>query len=71
MWYSSGFDVARQLVANEGLFAFYKGAGTHYLRLGPHMVLVRTRTPPPPEPPRASSRAHVDALCVRAALTLL
>lgn len=39
-WYTSGFDVARQLLANEGALAFYKGSGTHFLRLGPHMVLV-------------------------------
>ena len=39
-WYKSGFDAARQLVQTEGPTAFYKGALTHYLRLGPHMVLV-------------------------------
>ena len=39
-WYSGGFDVAQQLVRTEGPAAFYKGALTNYLRLGPHMVLV-------------------------------
>ena len=39
-WYSGGGDVARQLLRSEGTLAFYKGALTHYLRLGPHMVLV-------------------------------
>ncbi|KAL1495399.1 hypothetical protein AB1Y20_016767 [Prymnesium parvum] len=39
-WYTSGLDAARQLVRKEGWSAFYKGAFTHYLRLGPHMVLV-------------------------------
>jgi solute carrier family 25 protein 34/35 len=38
--YASGMDAARALVAHEGLLAFYKGALTHFLRLGPHMVLV-------------------------------
>ena len=38
--YSGGADAAAQLVALEGPYAFYKGALTHYLRLGPHMVLV-------------------------------
>ena len=38
--YSGGADAAAQLVALEGPRAFYKGALTHYLRLGPHMVLV-------------------------------
>ena len=35
-----GADAAAQLVTLEGPLAFYKGALTHYLRLGPHMVLV-------------------------------
>ena len=39
-WYSSGADTARQLLANEGVLAFYKGSLTHFLRLGPHMILV-------------------------------
>jgi hypothetical protein len=38
--YTGGADAAAQLVALEGGRAFYKGALTHYLRLGPHMVLV-------------------------------
>tara|TARA_B110001452_G_scaffold172073_1_gene144124 strand:+ start:632 stop:1534 length:903 start_codon:yes stop_codon:yes gene_type:complete len=38
--YASGLDAATQLVTSEGASAFYKGALTHYLRLGPHMVLV-------------------------------
>ena len=38
--YSGGADAAAQLVTLEGPLAFYKGALTHYLRLGPHMVLV-------------------------------
>ncbi len=39
--YSSGVDAAWQVVASgEGVLSFYKGALTHFLRLGPHMVLV-------------------------------
>ena len=39
--YAGGVDAAWQVVASgEGLLAFYKGALSHYLRLGPHMVLV-------------------------------
>ena len=38
--YTSGLDAARQLVQSEGVVAFYKGSLTHFLRLGPHMVLV-------------------------------
>jgi len=39
--YRSGVDVAWQvMVSGEGVMAFYKGALTHFLRLGPHMVLV-------------------------------
>jgi len=39
-WYTGGLDAAKQLVQTEGWSAFYKGASTHYMRLGPHMVLV-------------------------------
>eukprot|EP00756_Hemistasia_phaeocysticola_P024367 Hpha_TRINITY_DN15946_c3_g7::TRINITY_DN15946_c3_g7_i1::g.73170::m.73170 len=39
-WYTSGSDVARQLLSNEGPRAFYKGSGAHFLRLGPHMILI-------------------------------
>ena len=38
--YSGGTDAALALVRTEGALAFYKGALTHFLRLGPHMVLV-------------------------------
>ena len=38
--YASGVEAGLALAQTEGLFAFYKGALTHYLRLGPHMVLV-------------------------------
>ena len=38
--YASGLDAALQLVRTEGPLAFYKGSVTHFLRLGPHMVLV-------------------------------
>lgn len=38
--YSGGVDAALALARTEGPLAFYKGAGTHYLRLGPHMILV-------------------------------
>ena len=38
--YAGGVDAALALVRTEGALAFYKGAMTHYLRLGPHMVLV-------------------------------
>ena len=38
--YASGVDAALALARTEGAFAFYKGALTHFLRLGPHMVLV-------------------------------
>ena len=34
--YSSGWDCAKKVVANEGLSAFYKGFVTHFLRIGPH-----------------------------------
>ena len=35
--YASGVDAAQR---TEGPLAFYKGSVTHFLRLGPHMVLV-------------------------------
>ena len=38
--YASGVEAGLALAQTEGLLAFYKGALTHYLRLGPHMVLV-------------------------------
>ena len=38
--YASGADAARRLLRTEGPLALYKGSLTHYLRLGPHMVLV-------------------------------
>ena len=38
--YASGLDAARVLASVEGPLAFYKGALTHFLRLGPHMILV-------------------------------
>ena len=38
--YSGGVDAALALARTEGLSAFYKGALSHFLRLGPHMVLV-------------------------------
>ena len=38
--YASGVDAALQLVRTEGPLAFYKGSVTHFLRLGPRMVLV-------------------------------
>mmetsp|Transcript_45277 Transcript_45277/g.78325 ORF Transcript_45277/g.78325 Transcript_45277/m.78325 type:complete len:379 (+) Transcript_45277:1-1137(+) len=38
-WYSSGFDAAQKIARIEGLLAFYKGALTHYMRLGPHLML--------------------------------
>mmetsp|Transcript_12376 Transcript_12376/g.31622 ORF Transcript_12376/g.31622 Transcript_12376/m.31622 type:complete len:309 (-) Transcript_12376:150-1076(-) len=39
--YAGGVDAAWQVIASgEGVFSFYKGALTHFLRLGPHMVLV-------------------------------
>ncbi|KAI9205324.1 mitochondrial carrier domain-containing protein [Polychytrium aggregatum] len=37
--YSSGLDTIKKLVANEGVTAFYKGALTHFLRIGPHFCL--------------------------------
>ena len=40
VYYSGGVDAARQLLRCEGPTAFYKGAVTHYFRLGPHIVLV-------------------------------
>jgi hypothetical protein len=38
--YSSALDATVKLLSTEGPLAFYKGAGVHYARLGPHMVLV-------------------------------
>ena len=38
--YTSGVDAALVLARVEGPGAFYKGALTHFLRLGPHMILV-------------------------------
>ena len=38
--YVGGVDTALALARIEGPLAFYKGALTHFLRLGPHMVLV-------------------------------
>ena len=38
--YAGGVDAAMALVQTEGPLAFYKGSLTHFLRLGPHMVLV-------------------------------
>ena len=32
--------IGGQLLRSEGVAGFYKGALTHYFRLGPHMVLV-------------------------------
>ena len=37
---ANALDAARKILATEGPLGFYKGAGSHYLRLGPHMVLV-------------------------------
>ena len=38
--YTGAIDAAMVLLRIEGPLAFYKGALTHFLRLGPHMVLV-------------------------------
>ena len=38
--YAGGVDAALALARIEGPTAFYKGSLTHFLRLGPHMVLV-------------------------------
>lgn len=38
--YAGALDAARKILATEGAAGFYKGALSHYLRLGPHMVLV-------------------------------
>ena len=40
LWYAHGMDAAGKIASSEGLGAFYKGAGSHFARLGPHMVLV-------------------------------
>lgn len=39
-YYRNGIDAARKIALKEGLGSFYKGALTHFGRLGPHMVLV-------------------------------
>ena len=38
--YASALEAGRLALETEGTAAFYKGAMAHYLRLGPHMVLV-------------------------------
>ncbi|KAJ1463226.1 mitochondrial carrier domain-containing protein [Pelagophyceae sp. CCMP2097] len=38
--YNNGLHALSRIVSAEGPAALYKGALTHYLRLGPHMVLV-------------------------------
>jgi hypothetical protein len=40
LWYRNGTDALRKVTQTEGPTALYKGAGSHFLRLGPHMVLV-------------------------------
>lgn len=40
LWYRNGLDAAFKVAAVEGPLAFYKGAGAHFARLGPHMMLV-------------------------------
>ena len=40
IYHGAAFDAFRKILAAEGPTAFYKGAGSHFLRLGPHMVLV-------------------------------
>ena len=40
LWYKSGFDAGAKVVSVEGPLALYKGAGSNFLRLGPHMVFV-------------------------------
>ncbi|KAL7753032.1 hypothetical protein RI367_001483 [Sorochytrium milnesiophthora] len=37
--YSSGWACARQVVANEGYSALYKGFVSHFMRIGPHFCL--------------------------------
>lgn len=38
--YKHGLDCLLKTVQSEGVLALYKGGGTHYARLGPHIVLV-------------------------------
>ena len=38
--YANALDAAKKILQTEGPAGFYKGALSHYLRLGPHMVLV-------------------------------
>lgn len=40
--YKNGVDAAVKVMRAEGPLAFYKGALTHFMRLGPHLVLVFT-----------------------------
>jgi hypothetical protein len=40
MYYKNGIDALYKTVNTEGFMALYKGAGTHYLRLCPHIVLL-------------------------------
>lgn len=40
LWYKNGVDAAIKVMRTEGPLAFYKGAWTHFMRLGPHLVLV-------------------------------
>lgn len=37
--YNGIFDVFRKIILNEGIFAFWKGFTTYYMRIGPHTVL--------------------------------
>jgi len=39
-WYSNGLDAAKKIYSAEGPTAFYKGAFTHFMRLGPHLTLL-------------------------------
>ena len=38
--YKNGADAFLKIFRTEGVFALYKGAWSHYMRLGPHLVLV-------------------------------
>jgi len=40
--YRNAADAAAKILRTEGPMGFYKGALTHYMRLGPHIVLVFT-----------------------------
>lgn len=42
LWYKNGADAAVKVLRVEGPLAFYKGALTHFMRLGPHLALVFT-----------------------------